>query len=116
MCGLLFSCQEKLIFFPKKLEKNFKYNFPQRFEEKNIPTAEGIKLNCLLFRADSSKGVILYLHGNGGAIDAWGSVAKNYTTLNYDVLVLDYPGYGKSEGKIHNQNKLSSRIVSSPSC
>ncbi len=109
-CGLLFSCQEKLIFFPEKLDKNYKFKYEQVFEEKNILTPEGIKLNCLLFRADSSKGVILYLHGNGGSLSTWGSVAKNYTRLNYDVFIIDYPGYGKSEGKIHSQEKLYTNL------
>ena len=110
LCGVLFSCQEKLIFFPHKLNKDYKYDFAQRFEEKNISTPEGIKLNCLLFKADTSKGVIFYLHGNGGALDTWGNVAKSYTALNYDVFIIDYPGYGKSEGKIHSQEKLYNNL------
>jgi pimeloyl-ACP methyl ester carboxylesterase len=106
VCGLMYSCQEKLIFFPEKLDKNYKFQFRQHFEEKNILTPEGIKLNCLLFKADSSKGVIFYLHGNGGSLSGWGNVAKNYTDLHYDLFIVDYPGYGKSEGKIHGQQKL----------
>jgi len=106
ICGLLYSCQEKLLFFPEKLDKNYKFEFKQTFEEKNIQTAEGIKLNCLWFRADSSKGAVFYLHGNGGSLSGWGNVAKRYTDLHYDVFIIDYPGYGKSEGKIHGQEKL----------
>ncbi len=109
-CGLLYSCQEKLIFFPEKLNKDYQFKFEQSFEEKNIPTTEDIKLNCLLFRADSSKGVILYLHGNAGSLSSWGRVAKHYTNLNYDVFIVDYPGYGKSEGKIHSQEKLYNNL------
>ncbi len=105
-CGLLYSCQEKLIFFPEKLDKDHTFQFDQKFEERNIPTAEGVKLNCLFFRADASKGVILYLHGNGGSLRRWGTVAKRYTDLGYDAFIVDYPGYGKSEGKIHGQEKL----------
>jgi pimeloyl-ACP methyl ester carboxylesterase len=105
-CGLLYSCQEKLIFFPEKLDKDYKFQFEQTFKEKNILTPEGIKLNCLFFNADSSKGVIFYLHGNAGSLSSWGRVAKHYTNLHYDVFIVDYPGYGKSEGKIHGQEKL----------
>jgi pimeloyl-ACP methyl ester carboxylesterase len=106
VCGLMYSCQEKLIFFPEKLNKDHPFKFSQTFQEKNILTPEGIKLNCLLFKADSSKGVIFYLHGNGGSLNGWGNVAKNYTGLHYDLFIVDYPGYGKSEGKIHGQQKL----------
>jgi uncharacterized protein len=63
-------------------------------------------LNCLLFKANSPKGVIFYLHGNAGSIATWGKVSKIYTDLGYDVFMLDYRGYGKSEG----QNKSEEQI------
>jgi len=106
LCGLLFIFQEKLIFFPKKLDKFYKFNFDQRLEEINIKTTDGTSLNGLLFKADSSKGLVFYLHGNAGSLSSWGKVAKTYTALNYDVFILDYRGYGKSEGSIDGQNQL----------
>ena len=104
--GLLFVFQEKLIFFPQKLDKNYQFSFDQKFEEINIRTIDGISLNGLLFKADSSKGLIFYLHGNAGSLSSWGEVARTYTDLNYDVFILDYRGYGKSEGSISGQGQL----------
>lgn len=106
LCGLLYFFQEKLIFFPQKLEKNYEFNFSQKFEEINIKTSDGKLLNGLLFKADHSKGLIFYLHGNAGSLSSWGEVAKTYTDLNYDVFIIDYRGYGKSEGRISSQNQL----------
>lgn len=106
ICGLLYFFQEKLIFFPHKLRKDYKFQFNQSFEELNIKTTDQILLNGLLFKADSSKGLIFYLHGNAGALNSWGGVAKTYTDLGYDVFMLDYRGYGKSEGKITSQEQL----------
>src|SRR6187402_597718 len=94
VCGLLYFFQEKIIFHPQKLNKEYVFQFDQKFEEKNIKTEDGIILNGLLFRADSSKGLIFYLHGNAGSLDAWGVVADTYTPLHYDVFLLDYRGYG----------------------
>ena len=105
-CGLLFVFQEKLIFHPHKLEKDYKFNFTQSFQEINIKTKDNKLLNSVFFPADSSKGVILYLHGNAGALDSWGEVAKTYTDLHYDVCMPDYRGYGKSEGSINGQNQF----------
>ena len=106
ICILLFLFQEKLIFFPQKLESSYKFTFEQKFEEVSIKTEDNKLLNAILFKADSSKGVIFYLHGNAGSLSSWGDVAMTYTDLNYDVFMLDYPGYGKSEGIINGQNKL----------
>jgi len=106
ICGLMYFFQEKLIFFPDKLEKDYKFNFTQKFEEIYITTVDQKVLHGLLFKADSSKGLIFYLHGNGGAVDRWGDVAETYTRLHYDIFVLDYRGYGKSEGTIASEAQL----------
>ncbi len=106
VCGLMFVLQEKLIFFPQKLDKDHKFSFPHPFEEINIKTEDEKNLHGLLFKSDSSKGLIFYLHGNAGSLDAWGEVAETYTTLQYDVFLLDYRGYGKSEGTIGSEAQL----------
>lgn len=104
--GALYFNQEKIIFFPKKLTKSYTFKFDQKFEEFNVKGNDGKILNGLLFKADSSKGLIFYLHGNAGNLSSWGEVAETYTKLNYDVFMLDYRSFGKSEGVINSQNQL----------
>jgi len=106
ICGILYFAQEKLIFFPKKLKKEYKFSFNKPFEEINIKTKDNILLNGLLFKAENSKGLIFYLHGNAGALDKWGEIAEIYTEFNYDIFILDYRGYGKSEGKINDEKQF----------
>jgi pimeloyl-ACP methyl ester carboxylesterase len=106
VCGLLYFIQEKLIFYPQVLNTNYQFGFAQPFEELTIPTSDKTRLHGLLFKADSSKGLIFYLHGNGGALDSWGEVARTYTALHYDVFLLDYRGYGKSNGVIYGQKQF----------
>ncbi|MEK6615079.1 MAG: alpha/beta fold hydrolase [Bacteroidota bacterium] len=106
VCGLLFVFQEKLIFYPQKLNKNYQFSFDQKFIETTIKTNDGIVLNRLLFKADSSKGLIFYLHGSVGSLSSWGKFAKTYTDLGYDVFMPDYRGYGKSEGSINGQGQF----------
>lgn len=106
ICILLYIFQEKLIFFPEKLEKNHQFNFDQKFEEISITTKDKKLLSGLLFKAENSKGLVFYLHGNAGSLNSWGQVAKTYTELHYDVFLLDYRGYGKSEGSISSQQQL----------
>jgi len=106
ICVLLFFFQEKLIFSPEKLDKDFKFSFVQKFEEINIQTKNKKLLNGVLFTADSSKGLVFYLHGNAGSVRSWGEVAKRYTDLYYDVFILDYRGDGKSEGSIKSEKQF----------
>lgn len=106
ICAVLYFFQEKLIFFPERLSRDFEFNFDQRFEELNIKTADGFMLNGLLFKSGNPRGLIFYLHGNAGSLRLWGEVAKVYTDLNYDVFMLDYRGFGKSEGEINSQEQL----------
>jgi pimeloyl-ACP methyl ester carboxylesterase len=106
VCVLLFFIQEKLIFFPEKLNKDFKFNFDQPFEELRIKMNDNKLLDGILFKANDSKGLIFYLHGNGGSLRSWGEAAKTYTELDYDIFMLDYRGYGKSEDKINSQEQL----------
>src|SRR5580693_8073625 len=62
----------KQIFPGAKLADDFHFEFSHPFEELFINTKDGKKLDALLFKADSSKGVIFYLHGNNGALNKWG--------------------------------------------
>ena len=68
LCVALYFFQEKLIFFPQQLEKNYQFNFKQNFNELNFIASVGKLLNGLLFKADSTKGLIFYLHGNSGSL------------------------------------------------
>ncbi|WP_445722436.1 alpha/beta hydrolase [Flavobacterium sp.] len=105
-CVILYFYQEKLLFFPVKLENDYQFQFQNTFEEINTEVTDGRLLNGLLFKADTTKGLIFYLHGNAGSLANWGEVTKTYTDLNYDVFILDYRGYGKSEGEIKSQDEM----------
>ena len=106
ICVFLYFYQESLIFFPEKLDKNYQFEFRQKFEEINITATDTTNLHGLLFQTDNSKGLIFYLHGNAGSIRSWGEIAKTYTDLKYDIFIGDYRGFGKSEGKIKSQGQL----------
>lgn len=89
-----------------KLPPRYRFVFPFPFQEHTILTPDQVKLSVLLFKAKAPKGVILYLHGSNNALNVWGKLAPTYTYLQYDVLMLDYRGYGKSGGKITSEAQL----------
>lgn len=110
LCIGVYFYQEKIIFYPEKLPENYKFSFDGSFEEITIRTKDEKHLSSVLFKTQNPKGVIFYLHGNGGSIKGWGEVAQLYSSMNYDTFILDYRGYGKSEDKIKNKDQLSSDI------
>ncbi|MEN8817525.1 MAG: alpha/beta fold hydrolase [Nonlabens sp.] len=105
ICGLLYFYQESLLFFPEKLEEDFTFEFKNKFIEKDIITSTGNTINTLHFKQENSKGVIYYLHGNGGSLKSVGNVSEHFLPLGYDVFMLDYAGYGKSSNEITNQQE-----------
>lgn len=106
----LYSCsmihQEDYIFYPEKLSPSFVFSFPAPFEEVNFKTADNVMINGLLFKAEASKGIVFYLHGNAGSLRGWGSLYEDFIKRGYDVLFIDYRGFGKSTGVIENEEQL----------
>jgi uncharacterized protein len=97
--------QDKIIFQPDHLPHDYSFSFNQPFREYFIPSSDGENLNVLLFNTTQpSKGLILYFHGNADNLQRWGEYAVDFTNLGYDVLMLEYRGFGKSTGSPNEEN------------
>jgi uncharacterized protein len=106
ICAGMYSLQEKIIFHPAPLAPDFRFSASQPFEEISIPAADGSKLSGLLLKCDSARGLVFYLHGNSGTLATWAGIGKNYAALGYDVFIMDYRGFGKSEGEISSEEQF----------
>ncbi len=104
ICILLYFFQEQLIFFPEKLAIDHTFHFNGEFEEKFFQVDNETTVHAIHFFAENPKGVILYFHGNAGSLDSWGEVADDFVKMNYDVLISDFRGFGKSSGKMSETN------------
>lgn len=101
------SChQESMVFHPDKLEADFHYQFEKEFEELFIDVGNNVLINGLVFKADSAKGLVFYLHGNAGALNTWGGIADLYVDNGYDFFIMDYRSFGKSSGIIDNEKEM----------
>ena len=104
----VYGFQDELIFQADELEQDYTFKFAQSFQEYTITTKDGEKLNALLFSAPQSlkgtKGMMIYFHGNSDNLQRWGEYAVDFTSLGYDVLMIDYRGFGKSSGTPSEQN------------
>ena len=92
--------QERFLFKPEKLPKDFEFKYPnQKFQEYNLEKEPGVNISGIHFNIENSKGVVVYLKGNSRSIKGWGKFAIDFTRIGYDVLMVDYRGFGKSTGK-----------------
>lgn len=89
------------------IPSDFHYSFQEPFEEITFATPDGGTLTSVLFKADSSKGVICFWKGNGGTIKEWAEHVPSFLTLRYDIIITDYRQNGKSKGDISLQNFYS---------
>lgn len=103
VCGVvLYFFQGKILFHPQKLPLTHTFNFKTPFKEINLPVNAEKNLSIVQFSVPDSlcKGVVLYFHGNRKNIERYAPFAANFTRNNYEVWMMDYPGFGKSTGKL----------------
>jgi hypothetical protein len=100
----LYFFQERFIFHPEKLPKDFVFQYEnQKIDEYNMELKPGVVINGLHFKVDKPKGVVFYLKGNSKNIKGWGKFAVDFTLYGWDVIMMDYRGFGKSTGKMTQQ-------------
>ena len=97
----LYYLQDYMLFKPEKLPADFQFDYQnQETKEYNLETRDGATINGLrFFPKGESKGVVLYLKGNSKSIKGWGKFAVDFTRHGYNVLMIDYRGFGKSTGR-----------------
>ena len=103
---LVYFLQDRFIFRPEKLPADFKYAYKAPFRELFFDVAPGVRINGLHFFRPKPAGLILYFHGNTRSIKGWAKYAQDFYRYNYDVVLVDYRGFGKSTGKRSEKDML----------
>jgi pimeloyl-ACP methyl ester carboxylesterase len=104
---LAYFLQDLFIFKPEKLKQDFQFKYDIPFREYFFDVEPGVRINGLHFFRDKPKGLILYFHGNTRSIKGWARYAKDFYRYDYDVLLVDYRGFGKSTGKRSEKEMLA---------
>jgi len=108
ICLFLFIQQPRFIFFPSSvIEKTPEvFNLPYQEVWLPIKTKSGKveKMHGWWIKADQPDAkVLLYLHGNGINIGANVAHTHRFYQLGFSVLLIDYRGYGLSEGSFPHE-------------
>ena len=97
--ALMFFAQRALMYFPdRQRSPPAAAGLPQA-EEVVLETADGEKVIAWHVPPRSDKPVVLYFHGNGGALNLRVDRFQKITARGVGLLALSYRGYGGSTGR-----------------
>lgn len=100
----LYFFQDKFIVHPEPLPADYVFNFKTPFTEINVAYDSSTVFNIIRFKPAGDvlkKGAVIYCHGNMENINHYAAFAPNFTKHGYEVWMMDYPGFGKSTGKLN---------------
>jgi pimeloyl-ACP methyl ester carboxylesterase len=105
--ALLYFFQEALLFHPgTALPADYRFAVRLPFEERTV-TEGPDPIHGLLVKAERSRGLILFFHGNAGNLEDWAEHAEDLARhLHWSIWIIDYPGFGKSGGEIRGEARL----------
>ncbi len=110
-CIYLLRQQARFIFFPSSVIETTPKAFNLNYQEVWLPvtTASGKveKIHGWWIPASTTNAkTLLYLHGNGANIGANVAHAHRFHQMGFAVLIIDYRGYGLSEGSFPSEESV----------
>lgn len=111
VCLYLYFQQTRFIFFPSSIIEITPKAFNLKYQEVWLPvtTASGKveKIHGWWIPATTTNAkTLLYLHGNGVNIGANAAHAHRFHQMGFAVLIIDYRGYGLSEGSFPSEKTV----------
>lgn len=88
-----------MFLYPSSVKRQDPSHFGLRHDEVFLVTPAGDRLAAWLLHADRPRGTILYLHGNAENISTFLSAVHWLPARGYSVFMLEYRGYGPSDGE-----------------
>lgn len=96
----LFAWQDKMMFHPMATLEATPADDGLAYEDVAITAEDGVEIHGWYLPAKPSRGLVLHFHGNAGNISHRLPTLQIFHQLGLSVLIIDYRGYGRSEGKI----------------
>jgi len=94
----LYLIQPGMVFYPLKEIDVTPDKWGLSYEPVKIKLSDDLKISGWYIPHPEAKKTVLFFHGNGGNISHRGDSLYIFHKLKLNVLIIDYPGYGESEG------------------
>lgn len=92
--------ENRLLYFPAPATGD-PWTLSAPLEDVTLNLSDGAAIHARWAPNPRSSGAILFCHGNAGNLEQRGGLVKEiYDALGESVLIFDYPGYGRSTGKL----------------
>jgi pimeloyl-ACP methyl ester carboxylesterase len=102
---ILRSIERSLTFSPTKYRAGDAWPVPAGAREVAFQTSDGVKLVGWYFQTPGARRTVLYCHGNAANV-AFHQWISRLAQANLNVLLWDYRGFGKSEGRVGDEGTL----------
>ncbi len=81
------------------------WTLPANGEDVWVTVANGERAHGWFVRSSAQPAVatVMYCHGNGGNLTNVAWVAEHLSARGFDILIFDYRGYGRSDGRITDE-------------
>ncbi|AVZ29655.1 alpha/beta fold hydrolase [Nodularia spumigena CS-584] len=110
ICLLLFVKQHQFIFFPSSVIERTPEVFNLSYEDVWLPINSDGETKLIhgwwIKSPQPDAHVLLYLHGNAINVGANVGHANRFHQQGFSVLLIDYRGYGRSEGDFPNEKRV----------
>lgn len=97
--------QESLMFYPVPLPPDYPLAQAADVRERTVQV-KGAQLSVLHLQRPGARGVVFFLHGNAGNLAGWFGNADFWRQAGFDLVMMDYRGFGKSTGHIGSARQL----------
>jgi len=96
--GLFYLQQPNMVFYPLKKIEVTPREWGLPFEPVKFELTDKTKVSAWYLPHPQANKTVLFFHGNGGNISHRGDSVYIFHKLKLNVFIIDYPGYGESEG------------------
>lgn len=96
--GWIYYQQPAMVFYPVKAMSEDPSDWGLQFEEVELVSEDNLRLHGWYISSPDANRVLLFFHGNAGNISHRQQSIAIFHRLGLNILIVNYRGYGKSEG------------------
>lgn len=99
----MYAMQSTFIYFPSRVLTAAPSDISLEYEDVVLYTEDQVRIHGWYIPHEDARGTVLFFHGNAGNIGHRLESIRLFHQLGLNTLIIDYRGYGRSEGRPSEQ-------------